>query len=105
MTRARDCLNLSWARYRSLFGQPQAREQSSFLTEIPQELLTTPAQEEPEAKSLPPITIEIGEMVQHLQLGQGRVVSVEDEMIEIEFPKLGKKKFALEYAPIKKISK
>jgi len=107
MTRARDRLYLSWARNRAIFGRLQTQERSRFLAEIPEEGLKDFGPEVIEPKPISghsDIGLKRGEMVQHLQLGSGRVVAVEDEMVEIEFPKLGRKKFALEYAPLKKIS-
>lgn len=39
LTRAKEALVLSWALFRSVFGERQVNEPSSFLTDIPEELL------------------------------------------------------------------
>jgi DNA helicase II / ATP-dependent DNA helicase PcrA len=106
ITRARDRLFLSWAQNRTIFGKLKTRQQSRFLDEISDELLDKVTRQEDYNQDQPvdQPSLTKGDLIQHLQLGRGRVVSFDDELVEIEFPKIGRKKFSLEYAPLKKIS-
>jgi len=107
MTRARDRLYLSYAQTRMIHGKIQYQELSRFINEIPSKYLTDQRFEfslKPEkinrTKNMP---LAVGDLVEHLQIGRGRVVNIEDQMVEIEFNGLGKKKFSLEYAPLRKL--
>jgi len=107
MTRARDQLFLSHAQTRMIHGKVHHQELSRFVNEIPKEYLTdqrfefsTKPEKIKRTKNLP---LAVGDHVEHLQIGRGQVVEIEDQMVEIEFDRLGKKKFSLEYAPLKKI--
>lgn len=116
MTRAEKRLYLSQADQRMIHGRLNSNEPSRFLEEIPDEVIESrkelnqiqtfkdnKAKAQKEASRVD-IKLSKGTQVKHFKLGVGRVVSVDDNMVEVDFPKLGRKKLSLEYAPLEKVS-
>jgi len=113
MTRAKETLHLSWAQARYIYGQLEIQDPSPFLSEIPDSILNEiqaggieksieieqPKTREDSSK----FNLEVGDWVEHVQLGKAQIISMEDDMIEVRFEGIGKKRLSLEYAPIKKI--
>ncbi len=112
MTRAKKTLHLSWAQARQIYGQLEIQDPSPFLSEIPDNLI-----EEIQAEGIEkPVDIgqtsseadysntdlNVGDWIEHAQLGRAQIISIEDDMIEVKFDGIGKKKLSIEYAPIKK---
>lgn len=108
ITRAEKRLFLLYSRSRMFFGNIQANQPSRFLAEIPSPLLhfvnkatEQPVAEVPEERI--PGTILPGDRVQHENFGYGRVKSVNDDEITINFDEHGLKIVSVYYAPIKKL--
>ena len=126
ITRARRRLYLSFAQRRMLHGQVNFSVVSSFLREIPEELLhwLTPRVEisayqnnrqrtsfqSPETIALPTprpagaSTWRISQAVQHAKFGEGVIVNMEgsgaDLRVQVNFRQVGTKWLALEYAKL-----
>ena len=125
ITRARRRLYLSFAQSRMMHGQVNYSLASSFLREIPDELLhwITPrvAARKPEIfpfssqprntpnavpvqRSAIPSAWRIGQAVQHTKFGEGIVVNIEgggaDARVQVNFRTTGTKWLALEYAKL-----
>ncbi len=127
MTRARDALQLSWARSRQVFGQRRLTEKSRFLDELPEELLEKsgglfklpPRRSDPAwprdrdptvsaavdtGSSTPSLTraIRPGIKVRHPLFGVGTVLRREgdgdDFKVTVSFPGVGAKKLVARYA-------
>jgi DNA helicase-2/ATP-dependent DNA helicase PcrA len=126
MTRARDALQLSWARSRQVFGQRRLTEKSRFVDELPDELLersgggAPPASRPTERPSwarerpAPPPgdapgpaiedagAIRPGVRVRHPLFGVGTVLRREgdgdDFKVTVSFPGVGAKKLVARYA-------
>ncbi len=111
MTRAMERLYLTWARERYIFGSPQRRTPSSFLSEIPMSMVeevggvsqTGPASFAVAAAALDDIryipaeaSFRPGAKVHHRKYGLGVVLSVEsngaDEKVTVSFSRFGRKK-------------
>ncbi len=113
MTRAKEKLTLSWAKSRYIYGQPEIQERSQFLSEIPDKhfskiqtegIVNQSSVSIDQEKRSENVTVKAGDLVEHLSLGRAEVISVDGSMIEVRFPKIGKKVLSLDYAPIKKIA-
>lgn len=112
ITRARERLLLTWASRRLHFGQTSAAGPSRFLDEIPPELVTGWAGEEPETDPLgvfeaPPAqyaTLAVGDHVEHATFGRGVVEHLRGTGINararVRFVAHGTKELLLEYAPL-----
>lgn len=111
MTRAMDRLTLTWSRERYIFGTPQRRSPSPFLSEIPARMLEetgglrAPVSEGfaaaatafNEVKYVPvEAQFRPGARVHHAKFGFGTVLSVEhdgdDEKVTVSFNRYGRKK-------------
>ncbi len=121
ITRARRRLYLTHAQSRMLHGQVRYGLPSSFLEEVPQELVhslsrraapaySAPRVSEPAAHYSPPaparrnadVPFKVGSRVRHPKYGEGVVSSYQgqgpDTEIRVNFAKLGEKAFILDYA-------
>ncbi|KAF0099718.1 MAG: DNA helicase II / ATP-dependent DNA helicase PcrA [bacterium] len=119
ITRARRRLYLSHARMRMLHGQMRYGLPSRFLEELPESLVRSlsmrlanppPAFREAVAHYAPPavprrqadLPFKVGSRVSHPKYGEGVVAGYQgqgpDTEISVEFPKLGRKAFILDYA-------
>lgn len=108
ITRAEKRLFLVYSRSRLFFGNIQANQPSRFLTEIPTPLLhfvnkgtEASIAEVPEERI--PGAINPGDRVQHENFGYGKVKSVNDDEVTINFDEHGLKIVSVYYAPIKKL--
>jgi len=124
ITRARRRLYLTFAQSRMLHGQVNYSLMSSFLRELPDELLHwitpriaarkpfaasfTPQRDAPVAAPVPrPASSSgwrIGQAVLHTKFGEGMIVNLEgsgaDARVQVNFRKAGTKWLALEYAKL-----
>jgi len=124
ITRARRRLYLTFAQYRMMHGQGQDKEVSSFLRELPEELLHwitprltqrnpyaaafTPQHDAPVAAPVPrPASSpgwRIGQRVSHQKFGEGVVLDIKgggaDGQVQVNFKRAGTKWLALEYAKL-----
>ncbi len=123
ITRARRRLYLTFAQSRMLHGQVNYSLMSSFLRELPEELLhwITPrlTQRNPFTSSFTPRDApldapvprpasssgwRIGQAVMHTKFGEGMIVNIEgsgaDARVQVNFRKAGTKWLALEYAKL-----
>ena len=111
MTRAMDCLHLTWSRERYIFGTPQRRAPSPFLGEIPAGMVEQVGLARPEGPAgfaaaaaafhevhYVPVesALRPGLRVHHPKYGFGVVLSVEnageDEKVTVSFSRFGRKK-------------
>ncbi len=124
ITRARRRLYLTFAQSRMLHGQVNSSRMSSFLRELPDELLHwitpriavrnpftasfTPQRDAPVAAPVPRPAgssgWRIGQAVLHTKFGEGVIVNLEgggaDARVQVNFRKAGTKWLALEYAKL-----
>ncbi|MDO8412301.1 MAG: 3'-5' exonuclease [Gallionellaceae bacterium] len=121
ITRARRRLYLSFAQSRMLHGQVNYSLVSSFLRELPDELLHwitprvaarkldtfTPQRQASTPPTPRPFTTSgwrIGQTVQHTKFGEGMIVNIEssgaDARVQVNFRNSGAKWLALEYAKL-----
>ncbi|MBM4180525.1 MAG: UvrD-helicase domain-containing protein [Betaproteobacteria bacterium] len=124
ITRARRRLYLSHARMRMLHGQMRYGLPSRFLEEVPESLVRSlsvrlasppPVFREAGAHYAPPpaprrqadLPFKVGSRVSHPKYGEGVVVSYQgqgpDTEISVEFAKLGRKVFILDYARLQAV--
>ncbi len=107
VTRAKEKVYLTYATSRLIFGGIQNNIPSRFILDIPESLvardLPPTSGEDSFVEELPQVDLSVGDRIRHLQFGMGRVVSIDDDEIEVDFPKLGVKRLSLTYAPIEKI--
>ncbi len=116
LTRARQCLHLSYAKSRMLYGQSSYNTPSRFLSEIPAHLVDhvkfrdrdrRRESVEPHAASSMEGEILAGDTVRHDKWGPGRVVSVrgtgDRAEAEIVFESAGAKRLLLCWAPLEKV--
>lgn len=117
ITRAKEKVFLLFTRLRTFFGSTQANPPSRFLNDIPNKLI----EENLEQISPTPTTFfghknqskraekpkntgdfKDGERVSHPEFGEGIIISQENELMTIAFPKQGIKKLSSKHAPIKR---
>lgn len=124
ITRARRRLYLSHARMRMLHGQMRYGLPSRFLEEVPEGLVRSlsvrlasppPVFREAGAHYAPPpaprrqadLPFKVGSRVSHPKYGEGVVVSYQgqgpDTEISVEFARLGRKVFILDYARLQAV--
>ena len=118
LTRARQRLYLTFAQTRMLHGQTRYCVSSSFLDEIPENLLKKMNQAAVKAVSAPnygyasaePVGngLRVGQTVEHAKFGMGVIVSTEgrgaDARVQVNFGGAGMKWLALEYAKLTPVS-
>ena len=115
ITRAKERLYLSLARYRRLYGQDYTAVKSMFLGEIPSNLLAYKGQDNnPYMQKKKKIEmdddifsseIEVGDKILHKAFGEGLVVSREDDIITVAFKvPYGIKKLLRNHPAITKIN-
>jgi DNA helicase-2/ATP-dependent DNA helicase PcrA len=126
MTRARQRLNLTWARSRRVFGQRRPSEPSRFLFEVPRESLSISADEDyapaapverpawrrPTREAEDVVAPSAGELdelrpgikVRHPLFGEGTVVQSEgvglDKKLTVSFRGIGAKRLVARYAAL-----
>ena len=126
MTRARQRLNLTWARTRRVFGQRRPSEPSRFLFEVPRESLLISADEDyavaapaerpawrrPQREAEDVVAPTAGELeelrpgmkVRHPLFGEGTVVQSEgvglDKKLTVSFRGIGAKRLVARYAAL-----
>jgi DNA helicase-2/ATP-dependent DNA helicase PcrA len=126
MTRARQRLNLTWARTRRVFGQRRPSEPSRFLFEVPREKLLVsadehyaaaavverPAWRRPQREAADVVAPSAGELdelrpgmkVRHPLFGEGTVVQSEgaglDKKLTVSFRGIGAKRLVARYAAL-----
>ncbi len=120
MTRAKQTLNMSFATYRTLYGESRVNGISRFLEEIPDDLvrknlsshsiLFSSKAKEPVVSSDSDFVEEsfenpfsVGDFVYHATFGKGRVVGADDDIVEVEFEKGGSRELSVAHAPLKKL--
>lgn len=115
ITRAKERLYLSLARYRRLYGQDYTAVKSMFLGEIPSNLLAYKGQDNNPYMQKKKKTImdddifsseiEVGDKILHKAFGEGLVVSREDDIITVAFKvPYGIKKLLRNHPAITKIN-
>ncbi len=119
MTRAKQHLSLSRARYRMLRGVTQRTTRSRFLDELPPEGVEWPESENqskrrcdavPSANGHPPEDIEewtIGTLVRHPQHGLGQILSIHRGTrrthVDVQFENGAQKSWVVEFADLQRV--
>ncbi len=115
ITRAKHQLYLSHAQSRVYFGARQSNMISRFVEDIPENLLQRKSADGSRGEFVedkfddwgqaPELAqISAGEKVRHEYFGVGKVVSIDDDYVKIDFgPVYGTKELAREFAPLQKI--
>ena len=117
VTRARQCLHVSYAKSRMLYGQSSYNTASRFLSEIPAHLVDhirfrdrDRRRESVDPRATATRTegeIAVGDTVRHDKWGPGKVVSVrgtgDRAEAEIVFEQVGTKRLLLCWAPLEKV--
>ncbi len=123
MTRAKQTLNITFATYRTLYGESRVNGISRFLEEIPDDLVrknlsthslmysskvkdreTTTSDDSEFIDETFENPFEVGDEVYHATFGKGRVKSSQDEIVEVEFEKGGSRELSVAHAPLKKLN-
>lgn len=121
MTRARSTLNLLFATFRTLYGKPLVNGISRFLQEIPEGLIEKSLSEharvfsrasEPRVVSDDGEFVDevfenpfhVGDVVFHATFGRGKVVSLDDDTVEVTFDAGGSRELSVAHAPLKKLT-
>jgi len=110
VTRAKDEVYLTYARKRMSFGNIQFNMPSRFLGDISPELISGLASDkesgicdkEGEEEFLE-VSFDAGDEIDHEIFGRGVVTRIDDDEIEVSFPKHGIKRLSTLYAPIRKV--
>jgi DNA helicase-2/ATP-dependent DNA helicase PcrA len=120
ITRARERLYLLHAKQRMLYGESQNNAPSAFISDIPEEILTTFGKTRkhisikdigdkpiPVEEISPHVNLKDGDKVMHNSFGEGVVVTVQGDVATVAFknPDVGIKRLALSIAPLVKIEK
>ena len=116
LTRARERLYLSSARSRLLYGMSTYNQPSRFLREIPAGLVNRLGRRLRDhhresigsmRKPSPATELAVDDLVRHELWGTGRVVLVSGAgvgaQVEVDFPKKGRTRLLVEWAPIEKV--
>ncbi|HHX76751.1 MAG TPA: UvrD-helicase domain-containing protein [Firmicutes bacterium] len=115
ITRAKEKLYLTRAKYRNIFGEPSYTVPSRFLREIPAELLQELSGPRVEDKPFFPVmattgiagpqNFQPGQKIIHARWGEGLIKGIRDldgdTVLTVYFPREGEKKIMARYAPIK----
>ena len=118
LTRAEDRLILSRAKLRTIYGRSNYTQESTFLTEIPEELLEHNSAFKRDITSGPKrratrtftnnegVSFKVGDKVTHPKFGDGLITQVkgsgDNEELDIIFQQVGPKRLLANFAPIKK---
>ncbi|CAD2074029.1 DNA helicase PcrA [Phocicoccus pinnipedialis] len=118
LTRAEDRLILSRAKLRTIYGRTNYTQESTFLKEIPEELLEYNSPFKREMKSGSKrratrtytnnegVSFKVGDKVTHPKFGDGLITQVkgsgDSEELDIIFQAVGPKRLLANFAPIKK---
>lgn len=98
ITRAEKRVYFSWARRRFSYGARVTSQRSSFLDEIPEDLFF-------EESTKTSVQLMKGQRVFHATWGEGEVKDWQGEgeelILEVVFPRVGKKRLMLQYAPLR----
>ncbi len=112
MTRAKEELHLIHAAARLLYGGMQHNPPSRFLSELGGAVSPTLASMgarytepsyEPFPDTEPRVQLEIGDRVRHSLFGDGKIITLDDEVATIEFNKGGRKQLNIAFAPLQKL--
>ena len=134
MTRAKEKLFMTGARYRMIYGRGDFARPSVFMGEIDPHLMEGDSFFKPKAnnivgldtgsadgyskpafKPFDPLryakkeakgsgeSFADGDMVMHNKFGKGKVLSVDEKVVVVDFEEAGTKKLAIGFAPLKKI--
>ncbi len=129
MTRAREQLYMTGAKFRTIYGRSDCTRESMFLKELDRryvegDALFEPAQgnrygdgggldgysglPRPKPFSAPKkrnsgMKLENGDRVEHAKFGEGLVLEADEKTARIVFDTAGTKKIAIEFAPLKKL--
>jgi len=116
LTRAQERLFLTYTRTRNLYGRAAANQPSRFLNEIPagcwqkagSTIFQPGYQSRGRTKQIKKMfNWQTGDRVSHGKFGEGEILSIKevrnDLLLEILFPRVGKKQLLAGYAPLKKI--
>ncbi len=123
LTRAKEFLHLTYAQSRALFGMRSANPISRFIIDVPEDLVaTTPAvaswgiprsasyqssdsargARATNANQTPPINYTIGDQVTHATFGEGVVLKLEHNLVEVDFTFSGRKRLDPSFARLVK---
>ena len=102
MTRAKKRLYLVYASHRLLYGSISSNSPSRFIYDIPSHLATDFKTTPVELKE-PTFEFKAGDKVRHAKFGEGMVVSVHGEEIDVVFEGIGLKRLSSIFAPIERI--
>lgn len=127
MTRARERLYLTHATMRLLYGSTQRNAISRFVMEIPPEFCESGLIAGPHKLGVGAlkfggsaqgsgyrsdpfpdefehvVELEIGDIVEHAMFGQGKVLGIEEDDVQVSFDRVGIKRLNLNFAPLRKI--
>jgi len=115
ITRAQDCLYLSYAEERETYGKREYTRPSRFLEDVPLDLLkqvgafgdsAVPvlSYSRPEPKPRTQLSeFKGGEKVKHPRFGSGTVVAAMGGEVTVMFPSLGLKKLAVKFAGLERL--
>jgi DNA helicase-2/ATP-dependent DNA helicase PcrA len=114
MTRARERLYLLRAQERLLWGVLQSNPESRFLDEIKSDFTENISRDEHlsatnispdlgEESQVKDVSFDVGDKIVHPNFGEGEVIVVNDDEVEIRFLNAGKKRLSIQYAPLKKL--
>lgn len=111
MTRAKKRLYLIYTQKRLIWGNERSTCQSRFIEEIDPSCLELvydssgkTAEDSNEGESqINEIDLAIGDSIFHQNFGEGKVTAVDDQEVIVNFANLGKRRLAVNYAPMKKI--
>ncbi|MEZ0536120.1 ATP-dependent helicase [Caldicellulosiruptoraceae bacterium PP1] len=118
LTRAKEMLNITYAKYRRNYGKLEYQFVSRFLSEIPKRLISEVKSpignnrnlsdnnlfsENQKCNSENPLSQ--GDIVEHAKFGKGKIINISKDLseIEVDFEKYGLKRLLLNYANLKRI--
>ncbi len=123
MTRAKERLTLIYAEQRQLYGETQFNSRSRFMDDIPQDLVQHTSSsgvgsfeigrgqgtagsnnlDEPFSDEILENPFKSGDRVRHPSFGEGKITSVDDDLVDVTFDKGGSKTLSVNFAPLQKV--